>query len=350
MNTSTMNSISSVSAPVKRLFDAFPLKTYTSKPTPLQTATSTQYSLQFKTAPKKNIPNKWFNLIVYSLVPLEYDADCVISLDPLCSAALLYLCYKHGFSLPNANTKEDKHPASANPANVITVLSYHSSTDGELPVLVEDEKFYTKALQRSIRTTFVIQEFINASAVSGQETMLLELCDSVLYDGWIITVLEELSIDEKISIYCGKLVGDNDGTDFGAFTPLVHHNMVKTLLRRNGFSLRNKVIAEHFSADFVDPKMIYHRGMQKSRLVNEQNNIKDKCRNLLSTLEKCLDERGDIKFFFGTEGNPGAFDIKLASLIYAVLHVGDGESPLAEIIHTKPLLVQHSRDVIEGCI
>ncbi|ODV77166.1 uncharacterized protein CANTADRAFT_33870, partial [Suhomyces tanzawaensis NRRL Y-17324] len=177
-----------VPAPVKQLFDTFPLATYppvpNSTPEGLQETESNKFYFGGPTTPHH------FTLAVHNVFILEGSASRVVPSDPVSLGQALILSYKNKLKLPRLNE------VSASP-NAIAKVSFHASPDNQLPILIEEQKE-----QRNIRTYAAINHSILSKNFQGQDPELLainELIDTKLFDLWILTLLSEKLDEDTLS-------------------------------------------------------------------------------------------------------------------------------------------------------
>ncbi|OWB58127.1 hypothetical protein B5S28_g4123 [[Candida] boidinii] len=117
----------------------------------------------------KNMDKVKFQLGVYSITQLNYNPNILITLDPICLYSMLWICIQRGLRLPLINDKNDSvysnnksnsANSNSNSNGCVALLSFNSSLDGELPILIEDEyNRSTKRIKRKVRSTTIIKEF-----------------------------------------------------------------------------------------------------------------------------------------------------------------------------------------------
>ncbi|KAG7905645.1 hypothetical protein KL907_002792 [Ogataea polymorpha] len=289
-----------ISAPIKQVLSKFPLVVY---PSDNKDVDMPAAKLAFRNSRESR---NTFNLGVYNVVPLSFDNNVAASLDPVCFYCMLLLAYKQGYKLPHLDDEGS--------GNCISVLSYHSAVDGQLPILVEDEDDRKeRKLRRKIRSAATIEKF-NLSTVSNpKELMYIQLVDTRLYDYFMAKVLRI----SATSIY------SQSNTPFNS--ALGH------LVRRNGFSLRNPAISAQYTDSVHLPLKYTTQAIQK-----EHDRCDREGKQLLEWLEGLLED----ELFFD---KPGVLDFKLAAYIYALMNIEDVELEY-------PKLKAHCRRIIAGVI
>ncbi|KAG7880931.1 hypothetical protein KL905_002202 [Ogataea polymorpha] len=289
-----------ISAPIKQVLSKFPLVVY---PSDNKDVDMPAAKLAFRNSRESR---NTFNLGVYNVVPLSFDNNVAASLDPVCFYCMLLLAYKQGYKLPHLDDEGS--------GNCISVLSYHSAVDGQLPILVEDEDDRKeRKLRRKIRSAATIEKF-NLSTVSNpKELMYIQLVDTRLYDYFMAKVLRI----SATSIY------SQSNTPFNS--ALGH------LVRRNGFSLRNPAISAQYTDSVHLPLKYTTQAIQ-----NEHDRCDREGKQLLEWLEGLLED----ELFFD---KPGVLDFKLAAYIYALMNIEDVELEY-------PKLKAHCRRIIAGVI
>ncbi|KAG7834083.1 hypothetical protein KL943_003379 [Ogataea angusta] len=289
-----------ISAPIKQVLAKFPLVVYPSQNTDVEMPAT---KLAFRNSRESH---NTFNLGVYNVVPLSFDNNVAASLDPVCFYCMLLLAYKQGYKLPQLDNNGS--------GNCISVLTYHSAVDGQLPILVEDEDDRKeRKLRRKIRSAATIEKF-NLSTVSNpKELMYIQLVDTRLYDYFTARVLQI----SATSIY------SQSSTPFNS--ALGH------LVRRNNFYLRNPAISAQYTDSVHLPLKYTAKAIQ-----NEHDRCNREGKQLLEWLETVLED----ELFFD---KPGVLDFKLAAYIYALMNIEDVELEY-------PKLKAHCRRIIAGVI
>ncbi|KAH3662529.1 hypothetical protein OGAPHI_005781 [Ogataea philodendri] len=290
----------SVVKPFKQFVSQFPLVVYPSQSADVPLPAS---RFSFRNSPQTADS---FNLGVYNVVSLSFDNRVAASLDPVCFYCMILLAYKNGYKLPLLDGESA--------GNCVSVLSFHSSTDGHLPVLIEDEDDKkARRLMRKVRSAATIEKFNLSAVTNPKELMYIQLVDTRLYDYFTLRVLQT----SAISVYCpaGELFSRS----------------MECFVTRNNFHLRNPAIAAHATSTFqVSLKHSVQAAQQES----------DRCasegKQLLAWLEDLLED----EVFFE---KPGVLDFKLAAYVYALMNIEDVELGY-------PKLKAHCRRIIAGAI
>ncbi|ODV93926.1 hypothetical protein PACTADRAFT_35671 [Pachysolen tannophilus NRRL Y-2460] len=346
-SSSSSSSIWRVPEPIKAVFDTFPLKTYSANKksdlTLFPQNTTNKFELIKKDQDQSQFSSQGnFQLGVYNVSKYVKDPNVLIPTDPICLSTLLIINLRNGLLLPKVKFPEGDNGNIKN-NNFITILSYHASYDGELPLLIEDNS--GKNLQKSIKSTSLINDLNLTRCTDNKEFFKCQVVDSILYDCWVITVLYELSDLQKLKIYTDLL---NDKENSMVLDTLTLNDLLaSTLITRFSFNIRNENLASYWSNNNLIKNLVYRRSLL-AKIEMEKNSIFRKTLEILEIFEQELAKSN----FFLEENNkelPSILDCKIAGLVYCILQWCEG-SKLYAMINTLPNLKSHCYRCIDKCI
>ncbi|ODQ81861.1 hypothetical protein BABINDRAFT_165377 [Babjeviella inositovora NRRL Y-12698] len=329
----TESSWKTVPAPIKAIFDTFPLRTFSEVPssTPASDrhiAARTHAFVGAKPSSTRAV------LGVYGLHEYKTTGRLLAS-DPLCLSQQLSFCQRNGVKVPTnislAKCTTQSSGIATPSLSSVMVLSHHASAESELPILIEE-----KQGRRVVRGFKTIQAF-NASHLKGQDVMFAQLIDSTVYDAWMILVLFYLSDETRLRVY-------NDVTDASWFSRISVFNSMASLVKRNGFHLRHPNLAALWD-ERVRQRLVGRVTPARFDVQMEVAQVVEHADRALAKLNEYL---GDKKGFAET---PGMVDCKLAGLVYSLIRWGTDDFTLTETVKaTYPALVAHCEWVVEACV
>lgn len=312
--------IFAVPAPVKALFDRFPLQTYPpiSKRDDAMNYEFAQrtYDFQGPNAVQTDI-NNTFSLGVYNTFQ-EPTSEVALATDPWCLYAQLSLCKKNSIKLPRATEAEAGKPSK--PQQKMALLSPLATKEQSLPILVEG---YNK---RFIRSSDSIHDTLKSKATEDpQQLMYISLLDHVIYDCWIAQVVYHLNDDDFLRLYSFE-----SSSNF-----LVRRLSVQTLksslVMRNEFHLRHKVLAQNIEFAAVAYK--------STNLLEILDPILERCQKVLLQFEKLLQQKTFLD-------SPTYLELKIASYVLCIMNLPP-DLPLRTFIEGRcKKLVNHSRAIL----
>ncbi len=280
-----------------------------------------------------------FKLGVYNLFPFTFDESVLVSVDPLCLAALLILTSKTDSRLPQLRPLVSG-AEKLNADRCVIAISYSASPDGQLPILIEDEiNRNERKVKRKFRSTNVVNNLISSNVSDQKMLMYIKLVDTVLFDFYTSRLL--LAKNEKLIMRLYSLAGLEEKQKM-LFDKLMYPAVVSHLVKRFRFNIRNPYIASSFIGNslqsWIKPKYYlstvseeYDRclceGMETLRLFEEGYN-------------------GKQNFYFDTD-KPSVFDYKLAATIYCISSLSDFIPDFSKVVAEFPLLLAHCNLVMQ---
>lgn len=306
-----------IPAPVKKLFDIFPLKIY--GPVKL-TDNAMDHEINERTyffqSEKivKSSQDQVFKLGVYNVIQ-DPTTDNILATDPWCLFAQLSLCKKNSLKLCK------KPPKYQQVQHSICLLSSHSSLNERLPILIEGNS------RRYIRSTENINEILKSKITDSAEMMYISLLDTVVYDCFLTQVLYHISKETFMHLYCYQT---NRSVHLNT---LLIGDIKAKLVKRNEFNLRHPRIVENIE------NMVFYNSKNVDTLTTP---LLDKCQTILLQFQELLGE----KAFYSLNNSPDYLDLKITSYIMSIIMLGE-ESPLNRFINEYCLLlISHSQRVL----
>lgn len=316
--------IFAVPEPVKALFDRFPLQTYPpiSKRDDAMNYEFAQrtYDFQGPNALQTDI-NDTFTLGVYSTFQ-EPSSDVALATDPWCLYAQLSLCKKNSLKLPRVTRTESGRPSK--PQQKMALLSPLATQNESLPILVEG---YNK---RFIRSSDSIHDTLKSRAAEDpQQLMYISLLDHVIYDCWVTQVLYHLDDEDFLKLYSFEA---SLGRNNSLVQPLSVQSLKLSLIKRNEFHLRHKVLAQNVESTAVSYK--------STSLQDILAPILERCQKVLLRFEKLLQDKPFVE-------SPTYLELKIASYVLCIMNLPINV-PLRIFLeeHCKNL-VNHSRTILK---
>lgn len=314
--------IFSVPGPVKTLFDQFPLNTY--PPVPKRDDAMSQefaqrtYDFQGPNSIQDDI-NNTFTLGVYNVFH-DSNLDVALATDPWCLYAELSLCKKNSLKLPQLMRAESGKPSK--PQQRMALLSPLATQSESLPILVEG---YNK---RFIRSSDSIQQTLKSRAAEDpQQLIYISLLDHVIYDCWITQVLFHLEDQDFFKLYSYEL--PECGNRF--VQRLAVYNLKLSLIRRNQFHLRHKVLAKNLESTAVS-----YRAATLPEILDP---ILKRCQRVLTQFDKLLRDKPFAS-------SPTYLELKIASYVLCILNLPAGVPLRVFIEENCHHLVNHSRATV----
>lgn len=336
MNTHTTDM--SLGQKISNYHNTFPRVIYPTE-THAETYPQRQYTIS-DAFESKNTSNT-FNLGVYSLVPLDSHPESLIPIDPLCLQTLLSVLHKENGKLPSSSDAVTAPLDSAKTAkSTISILSYHSAVDDQLPILIEDTRDRSlKKIIRNIHTSTVISA-LNSSKLSTEDRLIFSMLNETLFDFYNLSLL---ALPEQILLRYYSLSKFNFSAALQSFPPLtmaMASNIRSHLLRRNNFHLRNPQVFSYYSSVVV-PKSL------KTSFLAESLRIETKAATLLSQLDtlmqsQCFWEKDSLQ--------PGIIDFQIASYIHSINHMADHIPVFQQTISGIQSLTQHSQRIVSSFV
>ncbi|ODV86483.1 hypothetical protein CANARDRAFT_22373 [[Candida] arabinofermentans NRRL YB-2248] len=321
----------------------FPLKTYPPEAVEIPELKNAFVHRQFKFRASSTSKDKTssefskFNLGVYNITPLSYDANVAASLDPVCFYAMLLLASKTKSKLPLLSGSDLSTEQSL---GSVSLLSYHSSIEGELPILVEDEQNKKlKKITRKIRSTATIDKFSLSSVENPKEIMFTKLLDTRVYDFFMSCVFESFPDDLKLRLYSLNKNDSSPSVDesLTVFDRLTLPSILAYATRRYNFNVRNPSIAYKY-LQLVPVRPHYLAEAIKSEIARCSEEGLETLRSFASYLDAAK-----TPYFFGNE--PSVFDFKLAAMIHCIVNIEKCDA-FTYVSSNAPSLVEHSERVI----
>lgn len=178
-----------VPKPIKEVFNAFPVYSYSSIPNTTEANNESIESSKFyfRTNKEKSSSEACFILGVHNVLMIKVGTgEKYTPSDPVSLGHALILCFKNDLKLPSPSGHGNKSSHS------IMKLSYHASPDNQLPILIEDN---SSLKTRNIRSSVSMNQSVkinNDFAKNALAQMVNELIDSEFYDLWILCLLGDL--------------------------------------------------------------------------------------------------------------------------------------------------------------
>lgn len=315
-----------VPAPVKYLFDTFPLKEYPPVPS-TRPDSGARFPLRYKPgSANDNGIKSTFQLGVYNLSGYLQDENILLPTDPICLSCQLIINLRNGLLFPQRSHTDDISP------NFISVVSYKALYDNQLPMFIEEEENSGK---RVVNSTSLINNLQMTRTTPGQLMKCLAI-DSTLYDFWLITVLFELPPELQAKIYLNNTHHDE------LLAKLTLKSALGSLISRFGFENRNPHIAKLYLDQETFPYYLHHQSQYRDA-EEETKVVIAKSKELLQLLESSL---LNTTFLNGVKPHPGVLDCKLSAVIYSVLKFAP-DTKFGVFLQGSPNLVRHSYAVIE---
>lgn len=311
-----MSHLFSVPAPIKTLFESFPLVTYPALPNDddaLHSEISTR-KFPFLGSKQDNI-NKTFTLGVYNVFS-EPETKTIMATDPWCMYAQFALCKKNTLGLPCCSLENERLSevgSAQGYQHCLSVLSPFAAQDESLPVLVEGN------LKRFVRSTDGMNEILR-SRVNDEQLLYINMLDHVVYDYWISQIIFHLSDEQFLKLY--------------SFNARAGAKELKlTLVKRNQFHLRHRELVKNVES----PLQLYQKNSLKFML----KPIRDSCE---TTLLQFQDVLGDEPPFLSTaDSAPTYLELKLASYVLCINNLPD-KVPLKSFLNNRcPQLIRHAQ-------
>lgn len=320
-------------------------KTFPKVTFPTETHNEIYEGRQFKlssidTINTKSDLNSTFNLGVYSLSPLINNDNILAPIDPLCLSTLLSILFKENLKLPSLNDQllksEKEFSNNFSNFNTISILSYQSSVDNQLPILIEDSKDkINHKILRKIRYTNLIN-LLNSSNLDLNDSLIFDLINTQLFDFFNLSILNLTNLD---LLYYYSIFNYN----FQNLTPLtilpiskfLSSNLRLNLLKRNNFNVRNPSVFNYLSSYLTLES-------SKSAYIYESNKIIKNAKILLKLLDNSLN---NSKFWSNT-GSPSIIDFQIASYVYAMNYLSILLPTFKEILSENNNLLSHSTSIL----
>lgn len=172
-----------VPAPLRVIFDTFPLQTYPENSKPQASLDENEFSLGFNDSAQEVDQKNKFCLAVHNVQLISFNGiSRNIPTDPFSLAETLILCHRHNLKLPT-NEAQAKSPHS------IRLISYLASPDKELPMLVESRGTVTESITTN-------QQFVASIASKyfssyAQDSLFNQFLDN-LRDLWIFVLISDI--------------------------------------------------------------------------------------------------------------------------------------------------------------
>ncbi|KAK6454764.1 uncharacterized protein RJT20DRAFT_156153 [Scheffersomyces xylosifermentans] len=233
-----------VPEPIKRVFDTFPLTTYS----PIQSTTpGNELSIeQNKYYFEGERSDASFCLGVHNVIKLDSNdkKSRFIPSDPVSLGSSLILCYKNNLKLPTTDSKELQHSSG----NSMLKLSFHAAPDRQLPIfLVDDEKSNrTVKTASAIKDAFVNQDVNKNEDFNVEQLILSNWIDTKLFDLWILCLLnEEIQHIDKLFNLDSELMKD----------PVPSYLLIRNLYHEipnwQAFNTRNPNLFNHDPSEYA---------------------------------------------------------------------------------------------------
>lgn len=279
------------------------------------------YDFQGPNAVQDDI-NNTFTLGVYNTFQ-ESSSDVALATDPWCLYAQLALCKKNSLKLPQVTRAESGRPSK--PQQKMALLSPLATQNESLPILVEGHN------KRFIRSADSIQDTLkNRAAEEPQQLMYISLLDHVIYDCWITQVLYHLDDDDFLKLYSFE---SSPGRNNSLVQRLVVQSLKLSLIKRNEFHLRHKVLAKNMESTAVSYK--------SASLLEIMGPILERCQKVLLQFEKLLQDKPFVN-------SPTYMELKIASYILCIMNL-PANVPLRIFLEEQcKYLVHHSRAILNG--
>ncbi len=186
-----------VPAPVKAVFDTFPLVTHPAAAVDDNEGVH-KYRLTRAAGTPADAPAGDFTLAVHNVVAV---GGVIVPTDPVSLGQCLVLSLRHGLRLPRAGDDGSAAPAgsaatasSAATAGSIVALAYQAAPDNELPMLIEDLPTRTLHSRAAMRAS-------SAKLLCATDTVLDDMVETRLYDAWQTCLLVDAGDDALRAIF-----------------------------------------------------------------------------------------------------------------------------------------------------
>lgn len=284
-----------------------------------------------------------FKLGVYNLAPFTYDENVMITVDPLCLATLLFISKKTQTKLPRLGPQQNG-TSKLDGMNCIVALSHEAAPDKQLPLLIEDDiNRKTKKVKRKVRTTAVINKFIEANVTNPIEQMYNKLVDTRLFDFYVAALVSTGNVNLIMRLY--SLAG-LEATQKTIFDKLMFPSICNNLVSRNGFNLRNKHIAQSFArnnfSSLVKPKWFDSSVIEEYARCNKEGHATIKKFELL-----CKENSGG-PILKGKKAT--IVDFKIASLVYCIFTLAEFVPDFQKVSLECPTLKMHCDSIMKDMI
>lgn len=226
-----------VPAPVKKVFDTFPLIKYgpLANTTPSNEEFINSQKFLFENTDEE-VTDSSFILCVNNTIHVKSKEEIVkiIPSDPISLGYSLILCFKNKLKLPSLN--QTKYSKSS-----IMKMSYYASPNGQLPMLIENDNEH-----RNVRSSSSLNHSLLTKSLSLDPKSILfnDLIETKFYDLWILCLLtENISND----IFNKLFMTSEEVKDF---LPLNSLNSIQTLQQLpdwNNFKVRHHYLFEEGS-------------------------------------------------------------------------------------------------------
>lgn len=181
-----------VPAPVKAVFDTFPLVTH-----PAAAVDDDEGVRKYRftrAAGASDTPGATFTLAVHNVVTV---GGVIVPTDPVSLGQCLVLSLRHGLRLPRpargSAAPGNIAPGSAAPGSIVA-LAYQASPDNELPMLVEDLGPRVLHLRAAMRAS-------SAKLLGATDKVLDDVVETQLYDAWQTCLLVDAGDDALRAIF-----------------------------------------------------------------------------------------------------------------------------------------------------
>lgn len=291
-------------APIKSLFESFPLKTFPPIPI-LDDAMNNEFNrrkLPFQGLNSyQDNANSTFTLGVYNYFH-EPKTNAFLSTDPWCLYAQFALCKKNSLGLPCFENPKDTTIEKRKHQHSLGLVSSSAAPKETLPILIEGYN------NRYIRSTEGINEILRSRVSEDPEQLMyIIMLDNVIYDCWITQIIYHTSQQEFLKLYSFNSEQENALLNHLSIT-----NMKFALLKRNNFHLRHKEITKNIESTF---------NVYKSNSLDDLlQPIFEKCKKTLLQFQKML---GDQPFISTDDTAPTYLELKVASYILCVLNLSE---------------------------
>ncbi|SSD58866.1 uncharacterized protein SCODWIG_00627 [Saccharomycodes ludwigii] len=230
---------------IQIIFNRFPLKEYGPQQEVDINLVNKIEQHRYRLIPKTNFDNKAINaneakceigcykVFKYTVAGNKNGVESVfLPNDPICLYLLLQFCYKNNLNLATDDKNIDFSTNNNFLRFSLVELSYHASTEKQLPIMIEQFESNDNTSVTFIREYNSIKDILSNKELSTckekNDIFLMELLDIVLYDFFI--TLNCVNND-------GLLVKNYVYDDNKSFNNL---NLLKdSLMRRNNYYLRN---------------------------------------------------------------------------------------------------------------
>lgn len=175
-----------VPEPVRVLFENFPIETYPPVANESVHSTNLEQSIKYPFLGTDQL-NALFSLGVFGVY--EYK-NKVLPTDPLSLGYSLILADRNKFKLP-------RELSSKGSQSLLMVLSYHASSNNQLPMLIEDQ--IEESPLRMVKTTKSLRKVVT-KGMDASQLAIADLIDSY-YDLWLMCLaIEGVGFDTTFNI------------------------------------------------------------------------------------------------------------------------------------------------------